>query len=164
MRACRPKIPSTAGSLAIMFTDMVGYSALSQRNEALALLSLHVCFLTLIFPHKGGSRLGDPDPKQPGVLLSGVDNLHRLRVPLAPVVHLEHMLIRADDAQDRFHWNVPATGGRAVGFSFHRDDLIAAVGLAFTDEHRGLIVAHPNAVDDRTWAEPAVFVHKRQFS
>src|SRR5262249_8253950 len=57
------------------------------------------------------------------------------------------MLIWACDAPERFHWNVPATGGGAVGFSFQGDDLIAAVGLAFTNEHRGLIVAHPNAVE-----------------
>jgi len=41
---------------AIMFTDMVGYSALAQRNEALALelLAAHQAYLRPLFVHHGG--------------------------------------------------------------------------------------------------------------
>ena len=47
---------------AIMFTDMVGYSALSQRNEALALelLEEHRGVLRGLFPkHPGGGNQDD---------------------------------------------------------------------------------------------------------
>jgi len=44
---------------AIMFTDMVGYSALSQRNEALALelLEEHRCVLRPLFPKYQGTEI-----------------------------------------------------------------------------------------------------------
>jgi adenylate cyclase len=44
---------------AIMFTDMVGYSALAQRNEALALdlLAEHQCQLRPIFLQHGGREI-----------------------------------------------------------------------------------------------------------
>ena len=44
---------------AIMFTDMVGYSALSQRNEALALelLEEHLDIVRGIFPKHQGTEI-----------------------------------------------------------------------------------------------------------
>src|SRR5438552_16849155 len=44
---------------AIMFTDMVGYSALSQRNEALAqeLLEEHRALLRPLFPRFNGAEI-----------------------------------------------------------------------------------------------------------
>ena len=44
---------------AIMFTDMVGYSALSQRNEALALelLEEHRAILRGLFPKHQGTEI-----------------------------------------------------------------------------------------------------------
>jgi class 3 adenylate cyclase len=44
---------------AIMFTDMVGYSALSQRNEALALelLEEHRQLLRAVFPKHQGHEI-----------------------------------------------------------------------------------------------------------
>jgi class 3 adenylate cyclase len=44
---------------AIMFTDMVGYSALSQRNEALALelLEEHRSILRNLFPKHQGTEI-----------------------------------------------------------------------------------------------------------
>ena len=44
---------------AIMFTDMVGYSALSQRNEALALelLEEHRRLLRALFPRFNGTEV-----------------------------------------------------------------------------------------------------------
>src|SRR5688572_32772680 len=44
---------------AIMFTDMVGYSALTQKNEALALelLSEHRQILRPVFPQHGGREI-----------------------------------------------------------------------------------------------------------
>ena len=46
---------------AIMFTDMVGYAALVQRNEGLALelLEEHRRILRAIFPRFNGSEIGD---------------------------------------------------------------------------------------------------------
>ena len=45
---------------AIMFTDMVGYSSLAQRNEslALALLDEHRRILRSLFPKYNGKELG----------------------------------------------------------------------------------------------------------
>ena len=44
---------------AIMFTDMVGYSAMTQKNEALALelLGEHRIILRAIFPKHGGREI-----------------------------------------------------------------------------------------------------------
>jgi class 3 adenylate cyclase len=82
---------------AIMFTDLVGYSALSQRNEALALelLAEHQAEMRRLFPRFGGREvktLGD------GFLLEFPSALDAVRaaVEMQRVFHDENLLRPAD--------------------------------------------------------------------
>src|SRR5204863_9134339 len=77
----------------------------------------------------------------------GVSNLHRFGVSLAAVVHFQNVFVRTNQAQNRFHWNVFAATSRATCLAFQRDDFVSAIPLALAGEHRGLCVAHPDAVE-----------------
>jgi TolB-like protein/class 3 adenylate cyclase/Tfp pilus assembly protein PilF len=106
---------------AIMFTDMVGYSALSQRNEALALelLEEHRCVLRPLFPKYQGTEIkttGD------GFLVEFASALDAVRC----AVEIQKALAERNQAQ-------PAERQVRIRIGIHLGDLVRKQGDVYGD-------------------------------